>query len=123
VSPKPSKSFVQPCRDVAAETEKVGAGKKCHSFLLNSNNNNNAAKSLKRGVIELGDSRQTGRLWPLSKQQLATWHGTHPGEALTKRQEEALCGGEAGAGGAHQLLHSPGVASGLLGRLQGLVSV
>lgn len=32
-------------------------------------------KNLKRGVIELGDSLGTGKPWPLSKQQLATWCG------------------------------------------------
>lgn len=92
------------------------------------------ATATKRSQKPEAWSNRTGRQlanrpWPLSKQQLATWHGTplhlgtHPGEALTEMQLEALCGGEVGAGGAHQLLCSPDIASDLLGRLQGLVSV
>lgn len=113
------KSLSQPCGDVAGETQKVGCSREIFS-LIATTTTAKQPKNLKRGAMEPGDSWGTGRPWPLSKRQLATWRGarlclgTQPrGSTCRKARENPAGWGEMGQGEAlqHLLLCSPHLAS------------
>lgn len=113
------KSLSQPCGDVAGETQKVGCSSEIFS-LIATTTTAKQPKNLKRGAMEPGDSWGTGRPWPLSKRQLATWRGarlclgTQPrGSTCRKARENPAGWGGMGQGEAlqHLLLCSPHLAS------------
>lgn len=100
------KSLLQPCGDVAGEAQKVGCSRKIFS-LIATTTTAKQPKNLKRGAMEPGDSWGTGRPWPLSKQQLATWRsarlclGTQPrGSTRRKARENPAGWGGMGQGEA-----------------------
>lgn len=113
------KSLSQPCGDVAGETQKVGCSSEIFS-LIATTTTAKQPKNLKRGAMEPGDSWGTGRPWPLSKRQLATWRGarlclgTQPWGSTCRKARENPAGWRGmGQGEAlqHLLLCSPHLAS------------